>query len=104
MTIDLADREIRTEHLLLRRYRRATSIASPTACSSATSPSSSAASSTARSRSATSSTPTPAAAATRPRPPAPRQEAHFREAEHLKGARGDELLFAILDREWSSHT
>ncbi|HEY2053192.1 MAG TPA: GNAT family protein [Solirubrobacterales bacterium] len=31
-----------------------------------------------------------------------RQEAHFREAEIFKGAWGDELVFAILDREWSS--
>jgi RimJ/RimL family protein N-acetyltransferase len=29
-----------------------------------------------------------------------RQEAHFREAEIFKGAWGDELVFAILDREW----
>jgi RimJ/RimL family protein N-acetyltransferase len=29
-----------------------------------------------------------------------RQEAHFREAEVFKGAWGDELVFAILDREW----
>lgn len=33
-----------------------------------------------------------------------RQEAHFREAERFKGAWGDELLFAILAREWSSRT
>lgn len=33
-----------------------------------------------------------------------RQEAHFREAERIKGAWGDELLFAILAREWSSQT
>jgi RimJ/RimL family protein N-acetyltransferase len=32
-----------------------------------------------------------------------RQEAHFREAEIFKGAWGDELVFAILAREWSSH-
>jgi RimJ/RimL family protein N-acetyltransferase len=31
-----------------------------------------------------------------------RQEAHFREAEIFKGAWGEELVFAILDREWSS--
>jgi RimJ/RimL family protein N-acetyltransferase len=31
-----------------------------------------------------------------------REEAHFREAEIFKGEWGDELLFAILDREWSS--
>jgi RimJ/RimL family protein N-acetyltransferase len=31
-----------------------------------------------------------------------REEAHFREAEIFKGAWGDELVFAILDREWSS--
>ena len=30
-----------------------------------------------------------------------RQEAHFREAEIFKGSWGDELVFAILDREWS---
>jgi RimJ/RimL family protein N-acetyltransferase len=29
-----------------------------------------------------------------------RQEAHFREAELFKGAWGDELVFAILEREW----
>ena len=29
-----------------------------------------------------------------------RQEAHFREAEIFKGAWGDELVFAVLDREW----
>jgi RimJ/RimL family protein N-acetyltransferase len=29
-----------------------------------------------------------------------RQEAHFREAEIFKGDWGDELVFAILDREW----
>lgn len=29
-----------------------------------------------------------------------RQEAHFREAEAFKGEWGDELVFAILDREW----
>jgi RimJ/RimL family protein N-acetyltransferase len=29
-----------------------------------------------------------------------RQEAHFREAEVFKGAWGDELVFAVLDREW----
>ena len=31
-----------------------------------------------------------------------RQEAHFHEAEIFKGAWGEELVFAILDREWSS--
>jgi RimJ/RimL family protein N-acetyltransferase len=31
-----------------------------------------------------------------------REEAHFREAEIFKGSWGDELVFAILDREWSS--
>jgi RimJ/RimL family protein N-acetyltransferase len=31
-----------------------------------------------------------------------RQEAHLREAEIFKGSWGDELVFAILDREWSS--
>ncbi|MBS1678416.1 MAG: GNAT family N-acetyltransferase [Actinobacteria bacterium] len=30
-----------------------------------------------------------------------RQEAHFREAEIFKGEWGGELVFAILDREWS---
>jgi RimJ/RimL family protein N-acetyltransferase len=29
-----------------------------------------------------------------------REEAHFREAEIFKGDWGDELVFAILDREW----
>jgi RimJ/RimL family protein N-acetyltransferase len=29
-----------------------------------------------------------------------REEAHFKEAEIFKGAWGDELVFAILDREW----
>jgi RimJ/RimL family protein N-acetyltransferase len=29
-----------------------------------------------------------------------RQEAHFREAEIFKGAWGEELVFAVLDREW----
>lgn len=29
-----------------------------------------------------------------------RQEAHFREAEIFKGAWGDELVFAVLDRDW----
>ena len=29
-----------------------------------------------------------------------RQEAHFREAEIFKGSWGDELLFAVLDRDW----
>ncbi len=29
-----------------------------------------------------------------------REEAHFREAEIFKGEWGDELVFAILDREW----
>jgi RimJ/RimL family protein N-acetyltransferase len=29
-----------------------------------------------------------------------RQEAHFREAEIFKGTWGEELVFAILDREW----
>jgi RimJ/RimL family protein N-acetyltransferase len=29
-----------------------------------------------------------------------RQEAHFREAEIFKGSWGDELVFAVLDREW----
>jgi RimJ/RimL family protein N-acetyltransferase len=29
-----------------------------------------------------------------------RQEAHFREAEMFKGDWGNELVFAILDREW----
>jgi RimJ/RimL family protein N-acetyltransferase len=29
-----------------------------------------------------------------------RQEAHFREAEIFKGAWGEELVFAILSREW----
>jgi RimJ/RimL family protein N-acetyltransferase len=29
-----------------------------------------------------------------------RQEAHFREAEIFKGEWGDELVFAILEREW----
>jgi RimJ/RimL family protein N-acetyltransferase len=29
-----------------------------------------------------------------------REEAHLREAEIFKGAWGDELVFAILDREW----
>jgi RimJ/RimL family protein N-acetyltransferase len=29
-----------------------------------------------------------------------RQEAHFREAEIFKGAWGDELVFAVLAREW----
>jgi RimJ/RimL family protein N-acetyltransferase len=31
-----------------------------------------------------------------------REEAHFREAELFKGAWSDELVFAILDREWPS--
>jgi RimJ/RimL family protein N-acetyltransferase len=31
-----------------------------------------------------------------------REEAHFREAEIFKGAWGEELVFALLDREWSS--
>jgi RimJ/RimL family protein N-acetyltransferase len=31
-----------------------------------------------------------------------REEAHFREAEIFKGNWGDELVFAILAREWSS--
>jgi RimJ/RimL family protein N-acetyltransferase len=31
-----------------------------------------------------------------------REEAHLREAEIFKGSWGDELVFAILDREWSS--
>jgi RimJ/RimL family protein N-acetyltransferase len=29
-----------------------------------------------------------------------RQEAHFREAEIFKGVWGEELVFAVLDREW----
>jgi RimJ/RimL family protein N-acetyltransferase len=33
-----------------------------------------------------------------------RQEAHFREAEIFKGTWGEELVFAILDREWRNAT
>ncbi len=31
-----------------------------------------------------------------------REEAHFREAEIFKGEWGDELVFAVLDREWTA--
>jgi RimJ/RimL family protein N-acetyltransferase len=31
-----------------------------------------------------------------------RQEAHLRENEMFKGAWSDELVFAVLDREWSA--
>ncbi len=30
-----------------------------------------------------------------------RREAHFRENEWFKGEWGDELIYAMLDREWS---
>jgi RimJ/RimL family protein N-acetyltransferase len=31
-----------------------------------------------------------------------REEAHFREAEIFKGEWGEELVFAVLDREWGA--